>query len=248
MYDHLALDFEKIKIKKECLLPKTIREFKKERRFPAWKWYEYTVPATNNKYIIFFYVDNRFSVEKPKVEHFCVTYDNYKRYIIRCGVRGFVPEGGNLMLLRELQVYTSHFFDRYKERWMDKELRFKDMSLNVNDVACVYFSRNNAHAMPVEMNDEINKHLEKYGEGARYGYRVRDGFCFTMTDMQSKNGNSKNEPIAQWVIYKTFMNESDLADTQLSAIDKSYYEAWLRYQQTMQKESMNGITSLKLDL
>ena len=32
------------------------------------------------------------------------------------------------MLLRQIQVYTSHFFDRYKERYL------KDLSLNANDV------------------------------------------------------------------------------------------------------------------
>lgn len=54
MYDHLANDLKKVQIKEEYLRPKAVREFKKERKFPSWRWYEYTVPATNNKYIIFF--------------------------------------------------------------------------------------------------------------------------------------------------------------------------------------------------
>ena len=87
--------------------------------------------------------------------------------------------------------------------------------------------------MPIEMNNEINRHLDQYGAGAKYGFRVRDGFCFALLDlqvMQSKDGNcEKDKPQAMYVVYKTFMNEVDMADTQLSAIDKSHYDAWLRY-------------------
>lgn len=117
------------------------------------------------------------------------------------------------MLLRQIQVYTSHFFDRYKERCL------KDLSLNANDVV--------------------------------YGFRVRDGFCFALLDlqvMQSKDGNCEKDKLqAMYVIYKTFMNEADMADTQLSAIDKSHYGAWLRYTLTLQKESTDGEITLTLD-
>lgn len=246
MYDHLAADFEKIKIKKECLFPKAIRELKKERIFPALKCYEYTIPSTNNKYIIFFYAENRYCIEKPKVNHFCVAYDDEGKYIIRCGVRPFVPDGGELMALREIQVYTNHFFDRYKERWLDKEPVYKDMLLNVNDVACIYLSRND-QGMPIEMNEEINRRIGKYGEGAMFGYRVRDGFCFTMTDMQLIKRENGDRPIAQYVIYKTFMNESDMANVQLSAIDQAQYETMIQSIQIMQKTQMDGTTTLTLE-
>lgn len=42
------------------------------------------------------------------------------------------------------------------------------------------------------MNNEINRHLDQYGAGAKYGFRVRDGFCFALIDlqvMQSKDGD-----------------------------------------------------------
>ena len=110
MYDCLAADFDKVKLKKEYLLPRVIREFKKEMKFPAWKWYEYIIPLTGNKYIIFFHVENRFSIERPKVDHFCVAYDDNSRCVIKVGVRPYLPKGGKLMALREIQVYTSHFF------------------------------------------------------------------------------------------------------------------------------------------
>ena len=38
MYDHLANDLKKVQIKEDYLRQKAIRDLKKERRFPAWKW------------------------------------------------------------------------------------------------------------------------------------------------------------------------------------------------------------------
>ena len=243
MYDCLAADFEKVKYRKEYLLPSVVREFKKEIKFPAWKWYEYTIPATGNKYIIFFYVENRFSIEKPKVDHFCVVFDDNSRCVIKVGVRPYLPEGGELMALREIQVYTSHFFARYKERYL------KDFTLGSNDVVCRFLSRN-IQKTPIKMNEDINRRLAKYGEGAMYGYKVNDGFCFAMTDLQiikREDGDTENErPIAQYVVYKTFMNKSDLADVQLIAIDKSHDEIWRQSSPILQK-LINGTEILILE-
>ena len=120
------------------------------------------------------------------------------------------------MLLRQVQVYTSHFFDRYKERYL------KDLSLNANDEVCRCLSRNK-RGMPIKMNDEINRQLDQYGVGAKYGFRVKYGFCFAISGLQviksEDRESEKDKPQAMYVVYKTFMNESDMADTQLSAIN-----------------------------
>ena len=84
MYDNLSKDLKKVKIREDYFLPKAIKEFKKERRFPAWRWYEYTVPASQNKYIIFFYVESRAFIEKPEIGNYCVVFDNKNnRFVIR---------------------------------------------------------------------------------------------------------------------------------------------------------------------
>lgn len=246
MYDHLSKDLQKVKIRENYFLPKAIKEFKKEKRFPACRWYEYTVPASQNKYVIFFYAESRAFIERPQIDNFSIVFDKKNnRYVIKCAVCGYShTKEGPLMPLRQVQVYTSHFFDRYKERYL------KDLSLNANDVVCRYLSRNK-RGMPIEMNDEINRHLDQYGVGAKYGFRVRDGFCFAISDLQiikSEDGDSeKDKPQAMYVVYKTFMNESDMADTQLSAINKSHYEAWLQYAQTIQREAVDGEITLTLD-
>ena len=187
-----------------------------------------------------------FLADGHDIGNYCVVFDNKNnRFVIKWGACGYNhTKDGPLMLLRQIQVYTSHFFDRYKERYL------KDLSLNANDVVCRYLSRNK-EVMPIEMNNEINRHLDQYGAGAKYGFRVRDGFCFALIDlqvMQSKDGDcEKDKPQAMYVVYKTFMNEADMADTQLSAIDKSHYDAWLRYIQILKKESTDGEITLTLD-
>lgn len=245
MYDHLAADLKKVKIKEEYLLPKAVKEFRKERRFPAWRWYEYTIPSTNNKYIIFFYAESRAYIEKPTVDYFCIVFDGKKRFVIQWMAGGYKHnEDDPMMLIRQIHAYSSHFLERYNERFL------KDKSLNANDIACRYLSRNKI-GMPITMNEEINKRLKKYGDGAKYGFRVRDGFCFAMSGVQgdiSEDGDRKKDKVdAMLVLYTTFMNESDMKDTQLAAIDKEHYTAWVRYVADMQKEAKDGVITLRLE-
>lgn len=245
MYDHLAKDLTKVQIKKEYLRPKAIREFKKERRFPAWRWYEYTIPATNNKYIIFFYAESRATIETPVVDSVSVVYDSRKRFVIQWLAAGYKhTDDSPMSLIRQIHAYSSHFFERYNERIL------KDKTLNANDVVCRYLSRNKV-GMPITMSEDINKRLKKYGEGAKYGYRVRDDFCFALSAIDGKMSDDgdrhKDKVDAMLVLYTTFMNESDMADTQLSAINKEHYITWLRCAQDLNKEAKDGTVTLTLE-
>ncbi len=245
MYDHLAADLKKVKIKEEYLLPKAIREFKKELKFPAWRWYEYTVPSTMNKYVICFYAECRSLIEKPAVTSFAIVYDDKKRFVVQWIAGGYknTPESP-LMLIRQIHAYSSHFLERYNERFL------KGKNHTANDVACRYLSRNQ-FGMPIEMNEDINKRLSVYGVGAKYGFRVRDGFCFAQSAVQghiSEDGDrTKDKVDAMLVLYTTFMNESDMKDTQLSAINKEHYSTWLRCLQDFNKEAKDGVISLTLE-
>ena len=148
--------------------------------------------------------------------------DKYNRYVIKWCARAYsCTKDGPLMLIREIQVYTPHFFERYRERGL------KDMSLSNNDVVYIYLSRNR-EGIPIIMNEAINRQLKKYGPGAKYGYRVRDGFCFALSDIQitrSEDGDrSKDKHEALYVVFKTFMNESNMRENQLLAIDYYWFD------------------------
>lgn len=242
IYDNLAADSEKINIKKNYLLPKAIREFKKETVFPAWRWYEYKIPATMNTYIIFFYVESRNFIDKPECDCFCVHFEDKKRFVIKVDAIGYKQEGNPLSLIRLIRVYTSHFFDRYNERLL------KDNSIGSTDVACRYFSRNKKE-IPIEINEEINKNLKKHGESANYGSKIRDGFCFMRSAVQnvSNRGGDKNDRLeAVMFMYTTFMNEAGMEVSQLSAIGRKVNDEWSRCIKLLQEEASNGEIELTL--
>ena len=246
MYDHLGEDLKKVKIREDYFLPKAIKEFKKERRFPACKWYEYTVPESKNKYIIFYYAEHWKVIDNPNVGSFCIVYDDKNnRYVIKWGARLYKQtKDSKLDIIREIQVYTPHFFSRYKERGL------KDTSIGINEVVGMYLSRNRDD-VPIMMNEAINKRLEKYGPGAKYGYRVRDGFCFAMSDVQiskSKDDDpNKDKHEALYVVYKTFMNESNMKENQLLAIDQEHIDAWQQYVRQFKEEAVDGKIELVLE-
>lgn len=245
MYDHLSKDLNKIQIKKDCLFSKAIKEFKKAKRFPIYKWYEYTIPATQNKYIVFFYSESRKLIDKPYVGHFAVVFDRNKRFVIQLVAGGYKhTEDSPLILIRQVHVYSSHFFERYNERIL------KNKSLSANDIACIFLSRNQER-MPIKMNSNINKHIEGYGESAKFGYRVRDGFCFAREAVQgtvSEDGDRHKDKIdAMMVMYTTFMNESDMDKSQISAINKEHIRIWLQHIQDIHKQAKDGVVTLTLE-
>ena len=245
MYNHLANDLKKVQIREDYLRRKAIKEFKAERKFPAWRWYEYTIPATNNKYIIFFYAESRFFIEKPIADSFCIMFNDKQRFIIQWIAGGYKQtEDSPISFIRQIHAYTSHFLERYNERFL------KDKTLNANDIACRYLSRNKI-GMPITMSEDINKNLEKYGENAQTGYRVKDGFCFARSAVEgtkSEDGDRNKDKVnAMLVLYTTFMNEAGLANTQLSAINEEHYNTWLRSIQDIQKEAKDGIITVQLE-
>ena len=111
----------KIRYKMEQLRPKAVKYFTREVwKYPAWKTYEYTIPATNDTYVIFFYAADAGAADKPLAGSFC-----YLRHWNPWQVM-LVPEmAGELLLpplkLKLLFAYTSHFFDRYRERYLKTE-------------------------------------------------------------------------------------------------------------------------------
>jgi hypothetical protein len=99
--------------------------------------------------------------------------------------------------------------------------------------------------MPIEINESINKNIEDYGEGAKLGFRVRDGICFTRTGCEGDR--DKNRVDVMVIVYTTFMSEYKMTDSQRFAIDKEHWEKWTQSFMDFIKESNNGVLSLKLD-
>lgn len=245
MYDHLAADKQKVDIKKDYLLRKVIKSFRKASRFPAWELYEYKIPATNNQYIIYFYAENRTRTDKPEVGSFCILFNGKQKLVIKWGAGGYKHTPDSPIIgIRRIDAYTGHFLERYNERIL------KDESLTSDEVAVRYLTRNYI-AMPIEQNENINRNHERYGDAGQYAYRVRDGICFaqSMIDgIKSEDGDRHKDKVeAILVLYTTFMNESNMTDSQRNAIFKEHCTKWTQFYEDFQREAKDGIITLRLE-
>ena len=244
IYDNLIKDKKKVDIKKEYLLPKAIKALRKAKKYPAYVYFDYKIPATNNHYLIFFYAENIHFVEKPQIDSCCMIFHNNTRYILKWMAGAYKhTSNSDIILLRQIHVYTNHFFQRYNERFLKKD------NIGSNDIICQFFARNKEFA-PIEINNEINKNIEKYGEGGKYGFRIRDGFCFTKIDLQGEfdpKGNRDNDEIdAMLILYTTYMPEFQMDSTQQSAINEVHNKLFEKFTKEIQTETCKDYITLTL--
>lgn len=238
MYDDLAKDKDKVEYRKEYYLQKAIKEFKKKRRYPAWQWYDISIPSTGNQYIVFYYAENALQVEKPLCDSFFVYFVNNKRFAIHWGTSIIKQTQNHSMeAVREIRAFTSHFFQRYKERLL------KDETLSSNDVICRFFSRNRDF-MPIGINEKINNNIGNYDDKANRGFRVRDGFCFTMSGVENSDNENRIDAIV--TVFTTFVAESSMSEIQRDAIEKEHWKNWLQSMKEFEKEAKDGIISYTL--
>lgn len=220
MYDALVRDEQKVQIRIDKIYPKAVKFFKKSRSFPAWYIDEYRIPATNNQYIFFFYAGDDTDIENPQYSSFCIVFDGNQRFVIRRMKMGYkhTPKCETVML-PQIHAYTSHFFQKYNKRFLHRE------DLTPNEIAGLFCVRN-PFPMPIMLNEEINRNYKEHGFYNDRGMRVQDGFCFTPTAIQaeeSEDGIHEHDKVdAMLILYKTFMNESDMSDSQRIAIDKEH--------------------------
>lgn len=241
IYDNLAADYQKVKIKQSYLLPKAVKAFRKVAKFPAWQLFEYKIPATNNSYIIYFYAENIYCIEKPEADFFHVLFHGNQRFIIKWNAMPYQHTPDNkAILLRQIHAYTSHFISRYNERFL------KNKHLTSNEVACMYFSRNKYEdSRPIKINENISKRFGEYGDLCKQGFRVRDGLCLMQAAVQgwSCKDGKKDKVDAMLILYKTFLSASELSIEQRNAIDKECIESSMRLVEFCEK---NPSLTLKL--
>ncbi len=195
VYAHLLADKRKLDWKRDSLFSKAAKELQRNSSYPGWVMYEYNVPASNNQYVIYYYAEQPFG---PVVADFlCVLFDDNKRYVIKWTDTN-IPE---------IHVLTSHFLQRYKERFL------QDDTLTANDVAVRYLTRNST-MRPMPISERINKHINKHGDYAGEGFLVQDGFCFKLSGEERKDDGTT----IRISMFTTFMPIADMSRTQQEAI------------------------------
>lgn len=219
MYDNLAMDYEKIEIKMDQLKSKAIKKFRKVHVFPAVEMFSYRIPSSNNLYNIFFYAGSRDSIDNPIADFYCIFLIEKKKFYVRWIAGGYRhTPASDIKLVRQLHVYTHHFFARYNERIMNGLDRGMDI------IACLYFGRNRG-MIPIKVSEEINRNYDKYGCSGRQAFRVKDGLCFTRSAVEGTMDevDANNDRIdSLCFVYTTFMNESSMSGVQRRAINSEH--------------------------
>ena len=214
VYNELAADLPKLKIRANTLMKKVVKEFRKVRRFPAWQCYEYTHQESKNKYLISFYAASFKQIEKPAVDYMGVTSDIAGRVIMKWETWLYRKDDTvDFIAIRAISYYCGHFFSRYRERvWPNEEM-------SANELISRYFTRNK-RPTPIKLNEDIKKSYQKYGEFAQYAMQVTDGICFTdqCCEGDESTVGDRNGNYISCVWYYTIVNKSMLTDRQIGAI------------------------------
>ena len=159
VYADLMGEMGKLDWKRDALLQKAVNVLRRSEEFPASVMYDYQIQTSKNQYIIYFYREHPFS---PVLSgYLCSLFDGSKRYVIQWTNNG----------LPEILILTSHFLQRYKERFL------KQPELSANEVAVRFLSRNRTLRI-IPVDERINKRIAEYGEYAGEGFLAQDGFCF----------------------------------------------------------------------
>lgn len=222
MFDCLEADRPKLDYQREKILPKISKEFKEENKLPNYKWEVYK-PSSGTEYLIMFYVDSQAHFNQPLVRY-CATiwYEDY-RYVVTWMYGQYKHPLQEYEKTPLIYAYTKHFFKQYNERFL------KDTVLSANDIITRFLMRNLVYT-PIEINNKINRNIEKKDDSYRRGFSVDDGICFTRFaldgDLHDIDEVEKDKVTALCFVFTTYYNPKDMSPEQLEAIGKEEKKAW----------------------
>ena len=218
MYDILMDDFPKVRYWAEKQLDKVKKELMMASIFPAFKIIKYQSPLSNNRYYIYFYVGNASLLNDPYVGHFAEFFIKKNRFLVAAHMGGYKPLMKDVIVdMPQVYAYSHHFFEQYNKRFL------KDESLTINEIACHFFSRNRLYE-PVRINERVNRNIDNYDENADRGFKVKDGFCFTVYDIDIEDIDAN--PTALFFLFTTYMNVDGLKEEQINAILEESHKSW----------------------
>ncbi len=214
--DALFADKPKLEIRAKMLISKNAKKLKKDNKFPAWKWDEYTHQESHNRYLISFYAPTREYADSPIIDYIAFMEKDHQRIVVQWGCWAYRKHGTlESIATRYIGYYSMHFFKRYRERY------WKETKISYNELICRYFSKNKT-TIPIELNKDIQRNYEEYGELAKYAFQIPDGTCFIRywDEGDERSIGQKECNFISVVLYYTFVNVGMMSETQKKAIVK----------------------------
>ena len=242
IYDALFADREKLQIKAKALIPKMVKQFKKDGKFPAWKWAEYTHQKSRNKFLIIYYVPSADQVENPKVSWVAFMEEDKQRVVIQWGCWPYRRFGSmDVIMVRAISLFCPHFFQRYRERvW-------NDSAMSYNDLLCRYFSRNQS-AIPLRLTEDIQRNYKQYGEYS-YSFQQVDGVCFVEHGMEGDEltiGTPEDNTLGI-TLYYTIVTNAMMTEIQKKAVNRGGKEYVFNHYKSLFEDAMKDAIFRRLD-
>ncbi len=243
IYDALFADREKLQIKAKALIPRMIKQFKKDGKFPAWKWAEYTHQKSRNKFLIIYYVPSADLVENPKVSWVAFMEEDKQRVVIQWGCWPYRRFGAmEVIMVRAISLYCPHFFQRYRERvWNNSDMPY-------NDLLCRFFSRNQS-AIPLKLSEDIQRNYKQYGEHS-YSFQQVDGVCFVEHGMEGDEltiGTPEDNTIGI-TLYYTIVTNAMMTEIQKNAVNRGGKEYVYNHYKSLFGDAMKDAIYRRLSL
>lgn len=233
IYDALLADREKLQIKAKALIPKMIKQFKKDGKFPAWKWAEYTHQRSLNKFLIIYFVPSADQVDNPKVTWVAFMEEDRQRVVIEWGCWPYRRYGAmEVIMTRSISLFCPHFFKRYRERVLHNS------NMPYNDLLCRYFSRN-LSAIPLKLSEEIQRNYKQYGEYS-YSFEQADGISFVQHAMEGDEltiGTPEDNTLGI-TLYYTIVTNAMMTEIQKNAVNRGGKEYVYNHYKSLFEDAM----------
>ena len=209
MFNNIVSDIKGLRYWIDKNKPKAVKKFSKQIKFPMIDIVEYEHQKSKNNYLLLYYKQKGNPLVKEKaLLVYCCGLDKY--YIDLCPFYDVY----DINITSPIAFfYSSHFFNRYRERVLRNE------NLAMSEVIGNYFSRlTNINLL--DINDKIIKNYkEKYGE-LSFAVLTNEGLCLGERGIHgSEHPCVKNIVTKVDVnIFKTFIPKNMLTNEQEEAL------------------------------
>lgn len=204
IYDQLMDEREKVRYYLRKNTKKMDRLLRDAESVPVWYCETITMPRTNNTYLLYYYAATIGEVMTGSCwsgAPLIMNDENGHRVAIM--LRGMAeknPITNSETKYMSLQVYSGHFFSRYRER-----MGLSD-KLSTNEVITAYFGRNEGYFAELDYEKIV---LEKNRHKGNSAFGIDDGV--TLAEVTRLDGGL--------VVFKhnTFLSRRELKDSQYDA-------------------------------
>lgn len=180
------------------------KQLRSAKSIPVWYCETITMPKTNNTYLLYYYAATKGEVITGSCwsgAPLLINDENGHRVAVMLRkMTESDPRAKTETKYMSLQVYSGHFFSRYRERMN------LSASLSSNDVITAYFGRNEGYFSELDYDKIV---LEKNRHKGNSAFGIDDGV--TLAEVTRLDGGL--------VVFKhnTFLSRSELKDSQEEA-------------------------------